>query len=52
MPNRVNANRKAVDGWQIKNWVDWSFAVVSFLAFLALEGAIVYSYFVLLGVIR
>lgn len=48
----VNAKRKWIDGWQIKSWLDWGFALVSFVVFLALESAIIYSYFILLNVIR
>ena len=39
---------KLIDGWKIKNWLDWLIAMVSFVLFLLLEGAIIYSYFVFL----
>ena len=38
----------AVNGWKIKNWFDWMFAMASFAIFLTLEATIVYSYWVML----
>ena len=48
----VNGKSKWIDGWKVKNWFDWCFAVSSFIVFLVLEGAIIYSYFTLLNLIR
>jgi hypothetical protein len=41
----MSSNRKLVDGFRARSFVDWLFAVVSFLLFLALEGALLYAYF-------
>jgi len=48
----VNAKSRWIDGWKVRNWFDWCFAVTSFLVFLGLEGVIIYSYFTLLNLIR
>jgi cytochrome c oxidase subunit IV len=42
----MNSNRKLVDGFRIKGFLDWAFVMLSFLVFLALEGAMVYAFFV------
>jgi hypothetical protein len=42
----MNSTRKLGSGFRIKSFFDWLFAVVSFLIFLALEGALLYVYFV------
>lgn len=42
----MNSTRKLGSGFRIKSFFDWMFAVVSFLIFLALEGALLYAYFV------
>jgi hypothetical protein len=34
-----------IDGWQIKNRFDWLFTAGSFIVFLSLEAALLYSYF-------
>jgi hypothetical protein len=39
---------KLTDGYKIRNWVDWCFAVGSFAVFVILEGALLYAYFVYL----
>jgi len=40
---------KLLNGWQIKGWLDWLFTILSFLAFLALEGALLYAYYIFLN---
>jgi hypothetical protein len=52
LPDSVNAKSKWIDGWKVRNWFDWCFAVTSFIVFLVLEGVIIYSYFTLLNLIR
>ena len=42
----VKTTKRSVHGWRIRNWFDWSFAVSSFVVFILLEAAIIYSYFV------
>ena len=44
----VKEKKKWVEGWQIKNFFDFCFAVLSFIVFLLLEAALIYSYFVLI----
>lgn len=41
----MKRTKKYIDGWQIRNVFDWLFTATSFLVFLALEGALLYSYF-------
>jgi len=40
-----------IEGWRIKNLFDWCFAVVSFIVFVLLEGALIYSYLVFVHVL-
>jgi hypothetical protein len=42
----MSSNRKLVNGFRARSFVDWLFATLSFLVFLALEGALLYAYFV------
>jgi len=44
----VKAKKKWIEGWQIKNFFDLCFAILSFVVFLLLEAALIYSYFVLI----
>jgi len=44
----VKAKKKRIEGWQIKNFFDICFAILSFVVFLLLEAALIYSYFVLI----
>ena len=44
----VKAKKKWIEGWQIKNFFDICFAILSFVVFLLLEAALIYSYFVLI----
>lgn len=44
----VRTNNKHINGWKIRGWVEWWFATLSFVAFILIESAIVYSYYVLL----
>jgi len=44
----VKAKKKWIEGWQIKNFFDFCFAILSFIVFLLLEAALIYSYFVLI----
>jgi hypothetical protein len=50
-PLFVDPKRPWIDGWKIRNWFDWWFAVTSFFVFVTLEGVIIYSYFTLLKII-
>jgi len=47
----VNAKKKWVQGWRLKSWFDWCFAILSFVVFLLLEAALIYSYFVFVHVL-
>jgi len=44
----VKSKKKWIEGWQIKNFFDICFAILSFVVFLLLEAALIYSYFVLI----
>jgi hypothetical protein len=44
-----SAKQKAVNGFQIRGAWDWVFTIVSFLLFVALEGALLYAYFTFLN---
>jgi hypothetical protein len=41
----MSSNRKLVNGFRVRSFVDWLFAILSFVVFLALEGALLYAYF-------
>jgi hypothetical protein len=45
----MNSNRKLVNGFRVKSFFDWAFVMLSFLVFLALEGAMVYAFFVFMN---
>ena len=47
----VKTKNTWVQGWRIKNRFDCSFAILSFIIFVLLEAALVYSYFVLVRVL-
>ena len=42
----VKEKKKWIEGWRIKNFFDICFAILSFVVFLLLEAALIYSYFV------
>ena len=42
----VKAKKKWIEGWRVKNFFDFCFAILSFVVFLLLEAALIYSYFV------
>ncbi len=42
----VKEKKKWIEGWRIKNFFDICFAILSFIVFLLLEAALIYSYFV------
>jgi hypothetical protein len=44
----VKPKKKWIEGWRIKNFFDFCFAILSFIVFLLLEAALIYSYFVLI----
>jgi len=48
LTTEVKAKKKWIEGWQIKNFFDICFAILSFVVFLLLEAALIYSYFVLI----
>jgi len=48
----VNAEKKIIDGWKIKSLLDWWFATASFMVFITLESAMIYSYFVFLHIVH
>ncbi len=45
---RQSKNEKSTS-WQTKNWLDWVFVSLSFVAFVCLEGALLYAYYVFLN---
>ena len=47
----VKTKNKPNQGWRIRGWFDWSFAVLSFLIFVLLEATLIYSYFVFVRVL-
>jgi len=47
----VKTKNTWVQGWRIKNRFDCGFAILSFILFVLLEAALVYSYFVLVRVL-
>ena len=47
----VKTKNKWTQGWRIKGWFDWSFAVLSFVVFVLLEATLIYSYFVFVRVL-
>jgi hypothetical protein len=47
----VNAKKRRVQGWRLKSWFDWCFAILSFAVFILLEAALIYSYFVFVRVL-
>ena len=47
----VKTKNKPNQGWRIRGWLDWSFAVFSFLIFVLLEVTLIYSYFVFIRVL-
>jgi len=48
----VNAQKKIIDGWKIRSLLDWWFATASFMVFVTLESAMIYSYFVFLHIVH
>ena len=47
----VKTKNTLVQGWRIKNRFDCGFAILSFIVFVLLEAALVYSYFILVRVL-
>ena len=47
----VKTKNPSVQGWRIKNRFDCGFAILSFIVFVLLEAALVYSYFILVRVL-
>jgi len=46
----VKSEKKWVQGWRVKGWFDWIFALLTFLVFVLLEAALIYSYLVFVRV--
>lgn len=46
------AKARLIDGWKIRSWLDWTVAMISFVLFVILESAVIYSYWIFLGQVQ
>ena len=47
----MKTKKKWIQGWQIKGSLEWCVAVLSFVVFVLLEAALIYSYLVFVRVL-